>query len=356
MVSMTYVVWMTEFMMSYGMSRSALLEGTGLSNRDFSDLDSRVTDDEHIRLIRNALRLSRDPALGLALGINRPIATFDSLGFAMLCSETLRDAIRIGCQYQGISGRFSGRLVFLSMRIEGDEAVLEAEVAAAPDDLVLFALEDMLGSILSVTRWVTGRPLPLREIRCGFPRPAHAETYRIHFPCPVTFDGLRTQVRFDAAFLATRLPMASSNMARVYGDQCSRAIRSDCGVDDEWIRKVRAQLLMSSNRSLALEECAAGLNVSPRTLRRRLHERGVSYQVIVGEVRAGLARSYLESSHLSVETIAEHLGFSDASNFSRAFRRWTGMSPRQFRNNSASGKRSRSSGLGAGTVASRQDG
>lgn len=331
MVSMSYVVWMTEFMMSYGMSRSALLEGTGLANRDFSDLGSRVTDAEHVCLIRNALRLSRDPALGLVLGINRPIATFDSLGFAMLCSETLREAIQIGCQYQGVSGRFSGRLVFLSLRVEGDEAVLEAEAAAAPDDLVLFALEDMLGSILSVTRWVTGRPLPLRGIRCGFPRPAHEETYRKHFPCPVAFDAPRTQVRFDAAFLATRLPMASSNMARVYGDQCAKTIRSDRGVDDEWIRKVRAQLLMSSNRSLALDECAVGLDVSPRTLRRRLHERGVSYQAIVSEVRAGLARSHLESSRLSVETIAERLGFSDASNFSRAFRRWTGLSPREFR-------------------------
>ena len=331
MVSMSYVAWMAEFMMSYGISRAALLKGTGLENRDFSDPGGGISDVQHICLLRNALRLSRDPALGLALGSNRPIATLGSLGFAMLCSETLREAIQMGCQYQKTSGRFSGRLVILSLRTEGDEAVLEVEVRTAPDDLVLFAVEDMLGGILSSTRWVTGRAMPLREIRCGFPRPPHGEAYHQYFPCPVVFDAPRTQVRFDASFLATRLPMASSNAARVYRAQCEKLINAAAGGEDEWVRNIRTQMLMFSARPLSLEECAARLGVSPRTLRRRLEGRGMSYQGIVDDVRAGLARSYLESSRLSVETIAERLGFSEPTSFSRAFRRWTGMSPREFR-------------------------
>lgn len=331
MVSRDYVAWMAEFMMSYGISRAALLKGSGLEDCDLTDPGGGVSDAQHICLIRNALRLSQDPALGLALGVNRPISTFGSLGFAMLCSETLREAILMGCQYQKASGRFSGRLMFLSLRTEGSEAVLEVEVAAAPDDLVLFAVEDMLGSTLSMTRWVTGRALPLREIRCAFPRPAHAEAYRKYFPCPVSFDAPRTQVRFDAAFLGTQLPMASSNAARVYRVQCEKIIHADTTAEDVWVRNVRTQLLMLSDRPLALEECAARLGVSSRTLRRRLEERRMSYTGIVDDVRRGLARSYLESSRLSVEAIAERLGFSDPTSFSRAFRRWTGMSPREFR-------------------------
>ena len=330
MVSMSYVAWMTEFMTSCGVSRAALLQGTGLEDLDLSEPGS-ISDAQHICLLRNALQLSHEPALGLALGSNRPISTFDSLGFAMLCSETLREAILMGCQYQKVPGRFSGRLVFLSLRTEGDEAVLEVEAAEAPDDLVLFAVEDMLGSILSVTRWVTGRPLPLREIRCGFPRPDHSEAYRQYLPCPVVFDAPRTQVRFDAAFLGTPLPMASSNAARIYRAQCEKLINADGGCEDEWVRNIRTQMLMFSDRLLSPEECAARLGVSPRTLRRRLEERGMSYKGIVDDVRAGLARSYLASSRLSVEAIAERLGFSEPTSFTRAFRRWTGMSPREFR-------------------------
>lgn len=334
MVSMSYVAWMTEFMTSYGISRASLLKGTGLESRDLSE-PGGISDAQHICLLRNALQLSRDPVLGLALGTHRPISTFDSVGFAMLCSETLREAILMGCQYQKVSGRFSGRLVFLSLRTEGDEAVLEVEAAVAPDDLVLFAVEDMLGSILSVTRWVTGRPLPLREIRCGFPRPAHDEAYRQYFPCPVVFDAPRTQVRFDAAFLDTRLPMASSHAARVYRAQCEKLINADAGDENEWVRNIRTEILMFSDRPVPLEECAARLGVSPRTLRRRLEEQGMSYKGIVDDVRAGLARSYLKSSRLSVDSIAERLGFSDPTSFTRAFRRWTGMSPREFRKREA---------------------
>jgi AraC-like DNA-binding protein len=142
-------------------------------------------------------------------------------------------------------------------------------------------------------------------------------------------------VRFDAAFLGTRLPMASSNAARIYRAQCEKLINADGGGEDEWVRNIRTQMLMFSDRPIPLDECAARLGVSPRTLRRRLEGRGMSYQGIVDDVRAGLARSYLESSRFSVEAIAERLGFSDPTSFSRAFRRWTGMSPREFRQREA---------------------
>lgn len=330
MVSMSYVAWMVEFLVSSGVSRAALLAGTGLESRDLS-APGGISEAQHLCLLRNAMQLSRDPAIGLALGSNRPISTFDSLGFVMLFSETFREAILLGCQYQQVLGRFSGHLVMLSLRTEGDEAVLEVEAAAAPDEQVRFAVEDMLGSIVSVTRLVTGRSLPLREIRCRHPRPAHAGSYRRYLPCPVVFDAPRTQVRFDAAFLDLRLPMASSDAVRIYRAQCEKLIHADAGGGNDWVRNVRTQMLMLSERPLSLEACAARLGVSARSLRRRLEEQGTSYKGIVDEVLAGFAKSYLESSKVSVETIAERLGFSDPTSFARAFRRWTGMSPRAFR-------------------------
>ena len=93
--------------------------------------------------------------------------------------------------------------------------------------------------------------------------------------------------------------------------------------------------MMFADRLFPLEECAAQLGISSRTLRRRLQERGLSYQDIADSVRADFARSYLESSRLSIECIAERLGFSEPTSFSRAFRRWTGMSPREFRKRDA---------------------
>jgi len=87
----------------------------------------------------------------------------------------------------------------------------------------------------------------------------------------------------------------------------------------------------AGGRGMPLDECAASLSLSARTLRRKLQERGLSYQQIIDEVRSGLARTQLLAPRSSVEAVATRLGFSEAASFSRAFKRWTGMSPRQFR-------------------------
>ncbi len=114
----------------------------------------------------------------------------------MLCSETLREAIQMGCQYQKVPGRFSGRLVFLSLRTEGDEAVLEVKAAVAPDDLVLFAVEDMLGSILSVTRWVAAGPCPCGKSAAAIRvRPMASPTAST---CPARWGSMRPGPRCDS--------------------------------------------------------------------------------------------------------------------------------------------------------------
>lgn len=319
-------------MQTYGVTRAQLLQGTGLEDRDPTDLSGGMTETQHLVLIRNALRLSADPALGLVLGFNRHISTLESYGFAIMCCETYGEAVRVGCEYQRTLGRFSGRLLQLSMHLEGAEAVMDIAIHPGLGDLTTFAVEDMLGNILSSTRWVTGHALPLREIRCAYPPPTHAAVYQRYFHCPIHFNAPHTQVRFAATFLDTRLPMASSNAARIHLAQCQKRILDDpIPQQDTLVSQIRAQVTSTLANGLSLEQCADRLAISPRTLRRKLQQRGLTYQKIVDEVRASLAQSYLQNTRLPVETIAERLGFNEPTSFSRAFKRWSGSSPRAFR-------------------------
>jgi AraC-like DNA-binding protein len=331
-VPMIYVEWLSDFMQTYGIPRRELLKGTGLEGQAANDLSGGITESQHLILMRNALRLSGDPGLGLVLGFNRHISTLESYGFAIMCCETYGQAIQVGCEYQSTLGRFSGRLLHLSMHLEGNEAVLDIDFEPALGDLKTFAVEDMLGSIVSSTRWVTGQALPLREIRCAYPEPAHAHAYAHYFSCPVVFNARHTQVRFDAVFLNTPLPMASSNVVRIHLEQCKkRLLQDDLSVQDRWVSQIRNRVSLAVRENPSLKDCATALAVSPRTLRRKLQQRGLSYQKILDEVRLSLACSYLQNTRLSVEAIAEMVGFGESTSFTRAFKRWTGTGPLAYR-------------------------
>lgn len=139
-----------------------------------------------------------------------------------------------------------------------------------------------------------------------------------------------TQVRMPAHWLALPLPGADANLVRLATVQCERALR-DLEENDGLLGRVRqlAREYLSEARSL---DCVAEeLHMTPRTLRRRLQAMGTSYQQIVEQIRRGMAVDLLTRTRQPVETIALELGYADPSNFGRAFRRWTGLSPRHYR-------------------------
>jgi AraC-like DNA-binding protein len=97
------------------------------------------------------------------------------------------------------------------------------------------------------------------------------------------------------------------------------------------IGKVRQALMINLMRATSFDDIANSLNMSPRTLRRRLREENTSFLKLVDELRMDMAIKYLRDTDLTVEDIAEALGFSDAANFTHAFRRWTKAAPHDFR-------------------------
>jgi AraC-like DNA-binding protein len=248
----------------------------------------------------------------------------------MSCA-TFREALQFGTKYQRVVGRFSGRQLMMSFFQEDDIAVIQIDDDPAISEFRVFAIEEIFGCTMGQSRWVTGKPLQLISVHCRYSATPYQERYQQVFRCPVYFDEPYNQLRFDASLLDDPLPQASSHSASIYRSHCDEMAAEMDSVDDELVLRVRQAILSHPKACPGSKEVAAKLCISERSLRRKLKDSGVCLQQILDEIRLGIAKEYLTTSRRSIENIAQAVGFDDPTSFSRAFKRWAGVSPRQFR-------------------------
>ena len=252
--------------------------------------------------------------------------------FAMLCHAAV--ACKTLAQALDRSLRFYALIlddIAGTCERDRDEAriVLHERVAGASQRV--FAHELLLMLLYGVSSWLVGRRIPVLRTEFSYPEPAYSAEYRLMYSADLSFDRPNTLIAFDAGYL--NLPVV----------QNERSIK-------EFLRTAPESILIKykNSSSLAarvrrrLRQCLPGevpdfetlaeeLSMTPATIRRRLHEEGESYQSIKDQLRRDLAISYLSHSSRSVMDIALELGFSERSAFHRAFRKWTGASPGEFR-------------------------
>jgi AraC-like DNA-binding protein len=252
--------------------------------------------------------------------------------FAMLCHSVL------GCKTLGQALDRSLRFYALilddiSGTSERDlkEARIVLHERAAGASQRVFAHELLLMLLYGVSCWLVGRRIPILRTEFSYPEPAHSAEYRLMYCADLRFDRPNTVIAFDASYLD--LPVV----------QNERSLKEFLRTAPESILlKYKNGSSLSARVRRRLRQCLPGevpdfdaladeLNMTPATIRRRLHEEGESYQSIKDQLRRDLAISYLSHSSRSVMEIALELGFSERSAFHRAFRKWTGASPGEFR-------------------------
>jgi AraC-like DNA-binding protein len=252
--------------------------------------------------------------------------------FAMLCHSVL------GCRTLGHalerSLRFYGLIlddIAGVLERNGEEASLVLTERRAGRPSRVFGHEVLLLLLHGVACWLVGRRIPILRAEFGYPEPPHSDEYRVMFCTDLSFDRPHTRIVLDASHLILPivqdertvkefLRTAPENIVTKYKNGSSVSAR---------IRRCLRQRLPGEVPDF--DTLAAELNMTPATLRRRLHEEGASYQGIKDQLRRDLAISYLSHSDRSVMDIALELGFSERSAFHRAFQKWTGASPGEFR-------------------------
>jgi AraC-like DNA-binding protein len=252
--------------------------------------------------------------------------------FAMLCHAAV--ACKTLGQALERSLRFYGLLlddISLSLKRDAAEARLMLHERAPGAGQRVFAHELLLMLLYGVSCWLVGRRIPILRAQFSYLEPPHSGEYRLMYCDDLSFGRPNTGIAFEADYLD--LPVVQNE--RSIKDFLRTAPESillkykNGGSLTARVRRWLRQFLPGEVPDF--EGLAGELNMTPATIRRRLAEEGASYQSIKDQLRRDMAISYLSLSNRSVMDIALELGFSERSAFHRAFRKWTGASPGEFR-------------------------
>jgi AraC-like DNA-binding protein len=330
-VSVAYLQGLLDYLARQGLESAELLERVQLSPQILAQRDQRITASTYLELLGHGVRLTGDEQLGLHLGEAVRPGYYGVLGYLIMSCATLADALHRQARYAALVGNLGQ----VDLADEPPRAGLEPQVAHSWQPLLpqqkRQLSEETLAGWVTFGHWISGLDIPPTEVRFQHAAPADTAEYQRIFRCPVLFDQADNALIFPKRLLATPLGQADAQvrlMLDAYADRLLGEIQQGHSVLD------RARLELSRQLpevGADLQQIAARLALSPRTLQRRLREAGLSFNQLVDETRQQLVLHYLRDPALELAEIAFLVGFSEPGSLARAFRRWTGQSPGEYR-------------------------
>jgi AraC-like DNA-binding protein len=317
---------MIESAKRFGITPAALLADTGLQPDRLAIPAARISYGCFLKMYRNLIA----HPLPSDYGFQREpfsIASYGMLGYAMMSSATLQQAIQIALRYY----RTAGPLFELSFGLDDARLVITVDdVFDLGTPLRRLVTEDLFTSFPPLLALLVGKAIDPEIVELDYPEPPHAARYASTFNCPVRFDAPLSRFVLGSAALALPLLSADADSAVLFERSC-RELLAEIERHASLANELRQLLLASPGKLPDAAAAASRLHIGERTLRRRLAVERTSYQQVLDEVRSRIAIDYLMTTHLSTQEIAMLLGFSEATNFRRAFVRWTRRTPSSYR-------------------------
>lgn len=324
----TYPRLYLEFARDRGVDPQLVLQRAGLPDLALLDRTESISLEEHLRLISAVLEMTGDESLGFELGLRVPLTAHGSLGYALMCCGTLNEAIGLIQRFWALRGR-GLQLVYLRQDDWHQFEISFETPLPAPLKHVIFNF--VLTSLYQGLIFLAGPIREAVEIWFEHDEPADFHRFRDRLP-PVRFGMPLTLTRMRGEDLLHRpLRLANPEALRLAIAQCEREYALVNQHQDDLPARARTLLTLGPEGYPGPEEIARQLCVSPRTFRRRLRMGGTSYAELLTEAKRRDALRLLEDSGLPIQRVAELLGYTSPANFTRAFRAWTGRTPRDFR-------------------------
>ena len=311
-----------SFMRNRGFSAREVLAGSKIEAAKLEDPAYLVSPDCCHRVVRNIVALTRDSGIGLKMGSAMGLGELGIVGYAMASSSNLGEAVALWLQYGNSPVGFPFTLKAVDDPGAGTWGIIALSNGMS-GAIYRFYVEEILAMGVNFLKISTGLDVRLVEIQFAYPKPSHHRLYEQLFDCPISFDAARTQALVLSPSPETPVKSNDSELRELCIRHCSQVVRH---ISQHGPVSARLRALLTARGSmLALDQAAEAMNLGPRTLRRKLKAEGSSFQAILDELRADLAREYLAAGLLPTKEIAFRLGFSDVESFRRAFKAWTGM-------------------------------
>ena len=312
-----------------GVSTEDALAGVRLSKGAISSPATRVSLNQVIECYRNADRIAHDRHFAYHAGLRFHVSAYGMYGFAILSSMNYRQTIHFTMKYHQLATPLNA-IHFEEERGCGIWTFTPLPHSRVNARLYKFLVEMQFGIILSLHRDVMGPSFAARELHVTYGPADDARKHPNIFGCPVLFDQSENKFIFDAAWLDGTPKLGNEIAYSTVVGLCD-GLMEEFELRIGLVGQVRQILLTNLMRPTSFSDIAGHLNMSARTLRRKLREENTSFRRLADDLRMQMAIKYLRDTDLTVKDIAEVLGFSDAASFRHAFRRWTKTAPHQFR-------------------------
>lgn len=327
-VAGAYVQPLLELAVERGVDLRALALAAGLPAHALSPQPESLAAQDYVRLLDVGAQLAEHPHFGLQVGERVKLGTYSVYGLILLSCRDFGQVFQQTLRYESLAHDLGRSALVVSNGIA--EYRWNSHFPQASRHLA----ESVFAGVQVFGQWLAGAPLPPAAVAFSHAAPADCSEHRRIFGADVVFGAPYNYARFDAALLTLPVPNADVGLYPLLQQHAEQLLREKmrAQVHAGIVAQVGAAIArnLSQDRT-RLPLVAQDLNLTQRTLQRKLSEAGASFQQVLDRTRQELAQDYLRQRSLSLSDIAFLLGFQDQSAFSHAFKEWTASSPGSYR-------------------------
>ncbi len=331
-VAAGYFKGLLDFAVSKQANQTALLERAKISLHDVLDPDNRIPIENYKLLMRAGIELTNDPALALHYGEEVAFSDLSVVGLIADASETIFHAFMEVNRYNGLVVQVEGVGTgprFQLLR-EGDQTWV-VDNRTNPNNFPELTESGWARMVCGTRKFIPAGKVFIKEVHVTHAKPNHRAEYDRILKVPTTFDSTRNALLIDETWMFNKVARTTRYAFGVLSERAQALLES---LENANGLKARVESLLIPalhTGEQSVERVALELGLSRPTLYRKLKAEGTTFEKLLDDLRHKMALHYLNGTKVSVNEIAYLVGFSDPSAFSRAFKRWTGTSPRAAR-------------------------
>jgi AraC-like DNA-binding protein len=317
-----------EFAISRGADPAELATRSEMGPSDLADIDRRIPFEKYVSLMRAGKELAQDPALALHYGEANDMADVSVVGLIAYACETMAEAMVQVNRYGRLVVEFDGPQERFAL-VPRDGGLWAVDNRANPNTFPELTESTFARMICGPRRF--GVMTLAKAVHVTHPAPAYRAEYERIYGAPVTFEAAWNAVQLDEKWLTHKISVQPRYVFGILSEHADALLKS---LENSKTTRGRVESLLMPilhKGEANMDAIADKMGVSRQTLFRQLKAEGTTFEKVLDELRHQLALQYLRAKKASVNETAYLVGFSEPASFSRAFKRWTGVNPREIR-------------------------